>query len=136
MDAMTYEWCVYLNLDYINQLQPDEYIKPFYKPVHSEFSNALEGEEWILDFNINSKEELLIAVHFFKLFLFFKQDRRETLYNSFHLALKKTEENLESKNKILPSYSTKQFYKFSELIYQFFLSKFNVLFFFDTQKGS
>ncbi|WP_456364048.1 hypothetical protein [Priestia aryabhattai] len=125
-----------LNLDYINQLQPDEYIKPYYKPIHSEFSNALEGEEWILDFNINSKEELLIAVHFFKLYLFFKQIRNKTLYQSFHLALKKTAENLESEHKILPTYSKEEFYKFSELMYQFFLSKFNVLFFFNTQKGS
>ncbi|QJX80837.1 hypothetical protein [Priestia megaterium] len=134
IDALLYEWSDYLNHEYLELIIPNEFIKPFYKPIESNFRDILEGEEWILDFNINSLDELLMSTYFFELYLFYKRQKKETVYNAFYLSLEKMKVNFNSVSKAEVVYNQDQFNKFYNLIHQFFLTKFNVLFFFETQK--
>ncbi|MDU9693542.1 hypothetical protein O0Q50_20410 [Priestia aryabhattai] len=134
IDALLYEWSVYLNHEYLELIIPNEFMKPFYKPIESNFRDILEGEEWILDYNINSLDDLLISTYFFQLFLFYRQQKKETIYDSFHLSLNKMKTNLSSERKEKFVYNQEQFNQFHSLINQFFLTKFNVLFFFETNK--
>lgn len=134
IDALLYEWSNYLNHEYLELIIPNEFIKPFYKPIESNFRDVLEGEEWILDFNINSLDELLISTYFFELFLLYRRQKKETVYDSFHLSLEKMKVNLNSTSAGEMVYNQDQFNKFYSLIHQFFLTKFNILFFFETKK--
>ncbi|MEM4991997.1 hypothetical protein WKH56_05605 [Priestia sp. SB1] len=134
IDALLYEWSHYLNHEYLELITPNEFIKPFYKPIESNFRDVLEGDEWILDFNINSLDELLISTFFFELFLLYRRQKKETVYDSFHLSLEKMKVILKSRDKGEAIYKEEQFNQFHSLIHQFFLTKFNVLFFFETNK--
>lgn len=139
IDALIFEWSRILNHQYLCDIEPIEYIKPYYKPIESEFKDITEDDVWIFEFPIKEIKEFFLAAYFFDNFLYEHKQRKNTPYVSFTIALNKASNNLinqinNPKYKTIYQYDKETFDTFSLLIYDFLVNKFGISFIFESKK--
>lgn len=139
IDALLFEWSRTLEHQYLCDIQPQEYTKPYYKPIMNEFRDITAEDNWIFEFPIKGLKELFLATYFFDNFLYEHKQRKNSPYDAYTIALNKAANNLiNQKNnpnyKTIYQYNNDTFDSFSHLIYDFLINQFGISFVFESKK--
>lgn len=132
MDALTYEWWVYKDFESSLRVNVQKYAKQQYRLVKSEFVDVSKGNEWIFDYEINSKEEFIVAAFFFNCYLNRLKGTKQTPYDCYNHSLTKTKMAIDKKQIIINQTINSTYDVFFIKVYEFFIKTYSIRFYFKT----
>ena len=129
MDALTYEWWVYKDFESSLRVNVQKYEKQQYRLIKSEFVDVSKGNEWIFDYEINSKEEFIVAAFFFNCYLNCLKGEK-TPYKCYNHSLTKTKMAIDKNQTIINQTISSTYNDFFIKVYEFFIKTYSIRFYF------